>query len=364
MRVLRHAGIPARPSACRHDAVPIGSLRLWLLAIAASLAVAANGDFALAQTVEPFFQGKTINFYVGFAVGGSYDFYSRVAAQFLSRHIPGNPTIIVQNMPGAGSLQAAGFLYSSAPRDGTAIGMASAAVALEEALHKPGVRYKAAEFTWIGRITNSVEVGLTWKNSAKTIEQAKRMEVTMATTGAGSPSEGYPILLNALAGTRFKLISGFASSPQGMLAMERGEVDSVQTSYDTLKRTKQDWLRDHDVNMLFQCVTERDPELPDVPTTVELGPNQDARDLLEFYTRSAEVGQSILAPPDVPADRAEVLRTAFQAMLKDPDFLAEVAKTQVALHPAPAAAVQKIVAQTTHAPPGITDRVISILHSQ
>jgi tripartite-type tricarboxylate transporter receptor subunit TctC len=359
---LRHARTPPRPSACRHAAVPFRSLSLCLVAIAAFAAGATNGDLAQAQTA--FYQGKTINFYVGFAVGGSYDFYSRVAAQFLSRYIPGNPTIVVQNMPGAGSLQAAGFLYSSAPRDGTAIGMVSAAVALEEALHKPGVRYRAAEFTWIGRVTNSVEVGLTRKNSAKTIEEAKHLDVTMATTGAGSPSEGYPILLNALAGTRFKLISGFASSPQGMLAMERGEVDAVQTSYDTLKRTKQDWLRNHDVNMLFQCVTERDPELPDVPTTVELGPDQDARNLLEFYTRSAEIGQSILAPPDVPADRAAALRAAFQAMLKDPDFLAEVSNTQVALHPAPAEAVQKIVVQTTHAPPGITDRIIAILHSQ
>ncbi len=327
-------------------------------------ALVTTGDIAQAQKAAPFFQGKTINYYVGFAVGGAYDYYSRVVAQFLGRHIPGNPTVIVQNMPGAGSLQAAGFLYWNAPRDGTAIGTVSASLALEEALHTQGVRYKAAEFTWIGRITNSVEVALTWKNSAKTIEEAKRREVTMATTGAGSPSEGYPILLNALAGTRFRLISGFASSPQGMLAMERGEVDSVQTSWDTLKRTKQDWLRNHDVNLLFQCVTQRDLELPDVPTTVELGPTKQAMDLLAFYTRSAEVGQSILAPPGVPADRAATLRAGFEAVLKDPDFIAEVAKTQVALHPAPAETVQKIVSDTTAAPRAITDRIIAILHSR
>jgi tripartite-type tricarboxylate transporter receptor subunit TctC len=326
--------------------------------------LAAVGDLAQAQAAAPFFQGKTIDYYVGFAVGGAYDYYARVVARFLGRHIPGNPTIIVQNMPGAGSLQAAGFLYWNAPRDGTAIGTVSASLALEEALHAQGVRYKAAEFTWIGRITNSVEVGFTWKDSAKTIDEAKHREVTMATTGAGSPSEGYPILLNALAGTRFKLISGFASAPQGMLAMERGEVDSVQASWDTLKRTKQDWLRNHDINLLFQCVTQRDPELPDVPTTVELGPTKQARDLLAFYTRSAEVGQSILAPPGVPADRAAALRAAFEAVLKDPDFVAAVAKTQVALHPAPAETVEKIVADTTAAPRQITDRIVAILHSR
>jgi tripartite-type tricarboxylate transporter receptor subunit TctC len=324
---------------------------------------AAVLDCARAQTPDSFFRGKTIDYYVGFSVGGAYDFYARLAARFLGKHIPGNPTVVVQTMTGAGSLQAANFLYWNAPKDGTAIGTVTETLALEEALHTPGVRYKAAEFTWIGRITSSLQVAVSWKNSAKTVEEAKHVEVAMASTGAGSSSTGFPKLLNALAGTRFKIIAGFASSPQGMLAMENGDVDAVQSSWNTLKRTKQDWLRDHDVNVLYQCALQRQPDLPDIPTTVELGVTPEAKDLLAFYTSSAEVGQSILAPPGVPADRAEILRAGFQAMLKDPDFLAEFERAQDEVHSAPAEAVQKIVTETANAPSEITARIMSILHS-
>jgi tripartite-type tricarboxylate transporter receptor subunit TctC len=345
-----------------HRRLPIahfGCLGFSLLALAS---FACGCGFVQAKTAETFFRGKTINYYVGFAGGGAYDFYSRVTARYLGRHLPGNPTVVVQNMPGAGSLQAAGFLYWSAPRDGTAIGTVSESVALEEALHTAGVRYKASKFTWIGRITGSLEVAASRRESAKSIEDAKHIELTMASTGAGSPSQGYPILLDALANTRFKIISGFASSPQGMLAMERGEVDAVQSSWDTLKRTKQEWLRNHDVNILYQAALKRDPELPDVPTTVELGPTEQARDLLAFYTKSAEVGQAILAPPGIPTDRAAALRAGFQAVLKDRDFLADVAQTQVTLRPASAETLEKIIAETTNAPSEITDRIGAILH--
>lgn len=333
-----------------------GRLRLCLLLLA--VLAATN----VTQGAEPFFRGKTINYYVGFAGGGAYDFYSRVAARYLGRYIPGNPIIVVQNMPGAGSLQAAEFLYWKAPRDGTAIGTVSASIALDEALHASGVRYKAAKFTWIGRITDSLEVLAGRSDNVKSIAEAKRVEVTVASTGAGSPSEGYPRLLNALASTRFRLISGYGSSSQGMLALERGEVDAVQSSWDTLRRSKEDWLRGHYVSILYQCATQRGPELPDVPTTVELGLTKEARNMLAFYTASAEVGQSILAPPDIPAERAAELRSSFEALLKDPDFLAEVAKTRVALRPASAKAVEGIVAATASAPRDITNRIEGILN--
>jgi tripartite-type tricarboxylate transporter receptor subunit TctC len=239
--------------------------------------------------------------------------------------------------------------------------MVSASIALSEALHASGVRYKAAKFTWIGRITDSLEVLAGRSDSVKSIAEAKRVEVTVASTGAGSPSEGYPRLLNALAGTRFKLISGYGSSAQGMLALERGEVDAVQSSWDTLTRSKKDWLRSHYASILYQCATQRHAELPDVPTTVELGLTKEARNMLAFYTASAEVGQSILAPPDIPAERTAELRASFAALLKDPDFLAEVAKT-VTLRPASAKVVEGIVAATTGAPSNIIDGIEAILN--
>jgi tripartite-type tricarboxylate transporter receptor subunit TctC len=341
--------------------ISFGRLSLCLLPL---VALAVPLGLARGQAVQPFFQGKTINYYVGFAGGGAYDFYARVAARFLGRHIPGNPTIVVQNMPGAGSLQAAGFLYWNAPRDGTAIGTVSLSMALEEALHAPGVRYHAAEFTWIGRITNSLEVMAVRTDTASSVAEARRVEVTVSATGAGSPSEAVPRLLNALAGTRFRLISGFGSSGQGMLALERGEVDGVQSSWDTLQRSKEDWLRSHYVSIVYQCATERDPELPDVPSTVELGLTKEARDILAFYTASAELGQSILAPPGIPSERAAELRAGFDALLKDRDFLTEVAKTHVTLRPANAETLQRIVTATTNAPRAITDRIAGILNAK
>src|SRR5262249_39031104 len=162
----------------------------------------------------------------GFTTGGTYDYYSRLFARFIGKHIPGNPTVVVQAMPGAGSFRAANFLYAAAPRDGTALGMITQGAAIEEALKSPAVQYKGADFNWIGRMSSIVEVHFTWKTSrTKTLDDARRNEALLAGTGAGSPSEGYPKLLNALAGTHFRIISGYPSSTEGMLAMERGEVD-------------------------------------------------------------------------------------------------------------------------------------------
>jgi len=181
---------------------------------------------ASAQPADQFFKGKVINLYIGFAAGGSYDYYARLVARFMGKNIPGNPTVVAQTMAGAGSFQAANFLFAVAPRDSTAMGIITQTLAIEDALHTPAVHYKASEFTWIGRVTAILEVALTGQTAkAKTIDDARRYETPVAGTGAGSPSEGYPKLLNALAGTRFKVISGYSSSPQSMLAMERGEVD-------------------------------------------------------------------------------------------------------------------------------------------
>jgi tripartite-type tricarboxylate transporter receptor subunit TctC len=308
------------------------------------------------------FNGNTITFYVGFTAGGSYDFYARIVARYLATYIPGHPSIVVKTMAGAGSLTAANFLYWNAPKDGTAIGTVTQTLAIEQALHSPGVRYESAKFNWIGRMTTTLQVGVSRKESGiNSIDDAKRAIVPMAGTGAGSPSEGYPKLLNELAGTKFKIISGFASSPQGLLAMERGEVDAVQTSWNTLKRSKQDWLRNHDIRLLYQCALARQPDLPDIPTTVELGATEEARQLLSFYTSSAEVGLSILAPPGVPNDRLATLRSAYESLLKDQGFLAEMEQTQVEFQPATGAAVARMIELTSNTPSAIIEQVERIL---
>ncbi|HEY7300146.1 MAG TPA: tripartite tricarboxylate transporter substrate-binding protein [Xanthobacteraceae bacterium] len=319
-------------------------------------------DSASAQQADPPFKGKTINFYIGFGPGGTYDYYARLIARFIGRYIPGNPTVVAQAMPGAGSLQLANFLFAQAPRDGTAMGTVTQTVALGEALHSPGVRYKAAEFSWIGRATAILEIAILRGSSrVKTIEDATKYEVPVAGTGAGSPSEGYPKLMNALAGTRFRLISGYTSSTRSMLALEAGEVEGAFTSWNTLRWTKQNWLRNNFVNILYQCALARHPDLPNVPTDVELAQTEEGRQVMAFYTSSAAIGRSILAPPGIPAERLNLLRRAFDATIKDPEFLAEIERGQQEFQPASGEELQKLIGDVASAPRGIVERTEAIL---
>jgi tripartite-type tricarboxylate transporter receptor subunit TctC len=340
-------------------------MKLLIRTASTALLLAAAGQGACAQPAEPFFHGKTINLYIGFGGGGSYDYYARLVARYIGKHIPGNPTVVAQTMAGAGSLQLANFLFASAPRDGTAMGTITQTVALEDALHSPGVRYKAAEFTWIGRATAILEVALAGPSAkAKRFADARIYETPVAGTGAGSPSEGYPKLMNALAGSRFKVISGYPGSTQGMMAMEAGEVDGAFTSWNTLKRTKQDWLQQHLINVLYQSALERHPDLADVPTDVELGATPEARQILAFYTSSAMVGRSIVAPPGIPADRANLLRRAFEEMLKDPEMLAEIERAHQEFQPASGEELQKLIEETANAPRDVVERTETILRGK
>jgi tripartite-type tricarboxylate transporter receptor subunit TctC len=327
----------------------------------AALALLAPGT----ASAQGFFEGKTINLYIGFAPGGGYDYYGRLVGRYLGKHIPGNPTILPQNMPGAGSFRAANFVFSAAPKDGTALGIVTQTLALEEALQTQGVQYKATEFNWIGRATAILEVHLTWKKSkAKTIADAMQHEIPVAGTGSGSPSEGYPKLMNALAGTKFKIISGYPGSNQAMMAMEAGEVDGALTSWNTLKRTRQHWLANKEINLLVQYALQRHSDLPDVPTIVELGKTAEAKQALAFYASGAEVGRSFIAPPGLPADRVKTLRDAFDAMLKDQEFLAEVEKLGDEFLPASGEHMHKLIADSLAAPKDVLERVQTILKAQ
>jgi tripartite-type tricarboxylate transporter receptor subunit TctC len=337
--------------------------RFTRVLVLALLCCAAGAPLtAAAQSAEQFFKGKTINVYIGFAPGGTYDYYSRLFARFIGRHIPGNPSVVAQNMPGAGSFLAANFLYAVAPKDGTALAMITQAAAIEEALASPGVKYKSAEFNWIGRVSGIVELHFTWKTSkAKTLDDATRFEIPLAGTGPGSPSEGYPRLLNALAGTRFKVISGYPGSTQGMVAMERGEVDGALTSWHTLNRTRPEWLRNHDINLLVQYAPERHRDIPDVPTALEVPRTPAGRAMMAFFISSAQVGRAIAAPPGMPPERVAVLRAAFDAMLKDPDLLAEIDKSGLEFVPASGDEVQKVIRDTIAAPREIVENTQAIV---
>ena len=320
---------------------------------------------ALAQPADQFLKGKTVSIAIGFSAGGTYDLFGRLVARHIGKHLPGNPTVIAQSMPGAGSFVAANWLFAVAPKDGTAMAIVSQTIAMEEALKNKGVRYKSAEFNWIGRATSNNEIQVFWHTSkGTTVAGAKTAVVPVASTGPGSPSETYPKLLNALIGTQYKIIRGYTGSTAGLLAMERGEVDGALTSWNTMKTTRKAQLDDKKAFIAIQYLLKRAPDLPDVPAVVELATNDADRLLLTFAAASGDIGRAFIAPPGVAPERVKILRDAFDATMKDPELLAEVNKAQLDFEPAPAAELERLVKVTLATPAAIVERMEKILASE
>ena len=307
---------------------------------------------ASAQGADEAFKGRSITITIGFSTGGNYDLVGRLVARHLGRQLPGQPTVVPVNLPGAGGIRAANYLFAAAPRDGTHLGIMSSSIALEEALGTPGIAYRAAELAWIGRVSFILQVLSTLSPAkARSIEEATRHDTPMGATGPGSPSEGYPRLLNGLLGTRFRIVAGYTASTDVMLAMEKGEVDGGLPSWNNVVRLKPEWIRDKRIHPLVQWVGQRTPELPDVPTAVELGRTPADRDVLAFYASGEELGRSLVAPPGLPADRIALLRRAFDRMLADDDFLAEIQRLRQEFAPLPGEALQRLVTETARTSP-------------
>jgi tripartite-type tricarboxylate transporter receptor subunit TctC len=312
---------------------------------------------AHAQPAEPFFARKTVTVYVGYTSGGSYDLYARLIARHLGKHVPGNPSVVAQNMPGAGSMKAANYIYQVAPKDGTALGVIVESAALEQVLGNSAVQYDASQFTYIGRVATSNNVFMQWHTSkVQSIADSQRIESTLAGTGPGSIAETIPRLFNAIAGTKFRLVSGYPASTEGMLAMERGEVDGAGSSWAAVFVTKQPWLKEKKIKIILQTQPERHPDLPDAPSITEYGNTPEDRQVTALYASGSGVGRSLLGPPGIPADRLKVLRNAFNAMVKDPEFVADIKKLNVELDPLPGERVQDLITRTLAAPASVRER--------
>jgi tripartite-type tricarboxylate transporter receptor subunit TctC len=325
-------------------------------ALGALLSVVVGGT-AGAQTPEQFFAHKTINIAIGYTPGGSYDLYGRLIQRHLGKHIPGQPTVVAQNMPGAGSLKAANYTYEVALKDGTALGVIVESAALEQAIDNPGVHYDAAKFSYIGRVATSDNIFMMWHTAkVQSIADALQTEATMAGTGPGNIAETIPKLLNALIGTKFKIVSGYPASNEGMLAMERGEVDGAGSSWTAVKVGKADWLRDKKIKIILQTAPERIAELPDAPSIAEYGKSAADKELTYLYASGSAVGRSLIGPPGIPDDRLKALQGAFMAMVKDPDFLAEIKKMNIDLEPLPGDGVQALVEKTLSVSPEVRQR--------
>jgi len=301
---------------------------------------------ALSDPIADFYRGKNVMFVIGSGEAGTYDLGGRLIARHLARHIPGNPTLVPQNMPGASSVRAASYLYGVAPRDGSAFGTAQPTIVLNKLLD-PAAKYAPEKYTWIGRVQPMTLVGIAWNAAPdRTMADAKSRKLIVGASGASGTSAIVPWALNRLIGTHFQVVTGYASAMPQLLAMERGELEGVgsESLNDILARA--DWLKNDKVNFLYTIASRRSAKLPDTPAIVEFAENDLDRAVLRLLGSVTDIGLTIMAPPDLPADRAASLRWAFLDMVKDPDFLAEAEKLGLEPEPLSGEDLQKLVADT------------------
>ena len=330
-----------------------------LLAATAVLSLFASP--ANAQSVADFYKGKTIQIVVGFGPGGGYDLYARALGRHLGKHVPGNPNVVVQNMEGASSIRAANFTHASS--DGTVIAAVNQNAAMYQLLGGAGAKFEAAKLQWLGSMANSNGTVYTWHTSGiTTLEQAKQKEVPLGAVAVQSDSVIFPNLINEVLGTRFKPIPGYAGTTQIHLAMERGEVlGRGGNAYASLLTSNPSWIKEKKINMLIQVGFKKEPDLPDVPLLADLIKSGDDLGAVKVITLPTAIGYGHWLGAEVPKDRIAALRAAYEAVMKDPDFIREVQKTGMEIRVQTGAEMDALVAQVIQTPQPVLDRAARIL---
>lgn len=331
--------------------------------IAAALVVLTlQGGHAAAQTPAEFYKGKTLELNIGFSAGGGYDVYARLVARHLANHIAGKPSIVPRNRPGAGSRAAAEYMYNVAPKDGSALATVDQSIAVQQAMGDPTIKFDAAKFLFIGNPAAENNTIATWFTSpVKTIEDAKRIEAPMGSTGSNTSSQ-YVLALNALVGTKFKIVSGYPGGNDINMAMERGEVAGRgSNSWGSWKATRPDWLKEKKLNILVQIGLERSPDLPDVPLLMDLVSKPEDKAAMKLLSAPTAVGRPIFTTPGVPMDRVAALRLAFDQMIKDPAFVEEAAKSKLEIDYVPGEKLQRIVEDIIATPKPIAERLLQAI---
>jgi tripartite-type tricarboxylate transporter receptor subunit TctC len=340
--------------------------RIGLMAMALLL---AGSPVLAADDVGSFYKGKTIRVVVGFAPSGGYDLYARLFAKYMGKHIPGNPGFIVQNMTGAGSRVAANWIYNVAPKDGTAFGVVGQGTPSDEALNEDGVQFKSAQFNWIGNPIVDNNVTFLWAASGlKTMEDViAKGGVICGGSGATSPSVTYPLTIKRLTGADIKVINGYQGGADMNLAIERGELNCRGgNSWTGNLATLPDWFKDKKVEVIVQWGPRKDPAISafvgrDVPLIDEYAKTDDDRQGLKLITSGVGMGRPFVAPPDVPKERIEALRSAFARALNDPELVAEAAKAKLDLNPMLGEELQKYAAEVASAPPSAIRRAKELI---
>jgi tripartite-type tricarboxylate transporter receptor subunit TctC len=336
------------------DASKRAKLLAWLplFPIIAALAF----EPAAAQPVPP--AGKTVQMIIGFGPGGGYDLWGRTVARHFGKHLPGAPSVVAQNMPGAGSYVAANHIYNTASKDGTVLGIVARDVALGPLTGAAGARFDATRFSWIGSPAKETNVCIAYHSAAvKNVQDLFQKELILGDTGPGTGTRSYPKALNELLGMKFKLVGGFQSSADVFLAMERGEVEGFCESLDSIKNRRPDWIDNKTVAVLFYGGSEPNSALKDIPFILDLARDDEQKRTLEFLYTGQGIGRPFVAPPDLSPERLRMLRDAFDATLKDPAFIAEARIRNLELDPVDGERLANIVGKIYATPSALVEKV-------
>jgi tripartite-type tricarboxylate transporter receptor subunit TctC len=317
---------------------------------------------ASAQSVEDFYKSHPITMLVGSGAGGGYDVYARTFARHWSQHIPGHPDIVPKNMPAAAGLAAASTLYNNADRDGSVIGAFTNGTTMDPLFGNPGAHYDPLRFEWLGSIGKLENVCVTWHTSpVRTIAQARARQVMVAAAGATSNTAIVPRMLNALIGTKFKVIAGYDPGAGLTMAVESGEVEGIcGLSWSTMKASRPRWVNDHLLNVLVELGQSKLGDVPDAPSALDLVKDPEDKEVMELILMRQEPGRPFAAPPGTPADRVAALRRAFRETLSDSGFVTEAKELQLELDPMTGNEIERMLTKAYAAPKSIVQRAATL----
>jgi tripartite-type tricarboxylate transporter receptor subunit TctC len=319
-------------------------------------ALAAMTVPAAAQA--PSLAGRTVQIIIGFDTGGGFDLWGRAVARHIGKHLPGNPSVVPQNMPGAGSFVAANNIYNLAPKDGSVLGIIARDAALGPITGATGARFDPTKITWVGTPTTETNVCIATSTAkVRTLKDLYEKELIVGDTGVGTGTHSYPKALNALLGMKFKIIAGFPSSSDVFLAMERGEVDGICESLDSVSGKRPTWIPDKKVVILFQGGAVPNPSLKDVPFVPDLARTPQDKLAIEFLYAGQGIGRPFVAPPDLPADRIKMLRDAFNATMKDAEFLDDARRNMLDVEPEDGEHLAALIKKVYATPKPIVEKI-------
>jgi tripartite-type tricarboxylate transporter receptor subunit TctC len=329
--------------------------RAWLALVAW---LVAGAPAAAQEDVAAFFKGKTLRLIVGIGVGSGYDINARLLARHMVNHIPGQPTIVVQNQPGAGSLTMTNALYNTGPFDGTVMGASFNGMPTTPLLQPGGARFDPVKINWLGSTNRETQAMYVWNSApAQVLDDARTTQIVMGGQAPGSTQYDYPMLANSVFGYKFKVVTGYESTPKIHLAMESGEVHGTIANWSTLKAINPGWIADKKIRILAQWTLTKNPELPDVPMFLDQAKTDPERAALKLMLARLEYGRPFFLPPNVPPARVDALRRAFDATMKDPAYLAEADKLKIEVEPLTGEQVAALVEQVSRTPADTVARV-------